>query len=117
MEAAKLTSERRTDINNPNLIALLILPQQWHRIRNHDLAQCIACIQLLDCIPAQYPMRHHTDDLSGAVLGEHFGCCAQGAAGIGHVVYQDGCLAAYFASECHAGDLTGSGALFAGIGD
>lgn len=93
----KLTSKRRTNINQRNLITHRILSQQRHRVRDNDSTQRRARIQLLNRISTQYPMRHNADDLCGAVFGEHFGCCAERAAGVGHVVDEDGGLAADFA--------------------
>ena len=62
-------------------------------------------------------MRDDGDDLARAVL--HDGVCGfdERAAGVGHVVDEDGGFAADVADEDHAGDFVGPGSLFVDEGE
>lgn len=107
------TSQRGTNIHNKNLLALLILALQGYRIRHDDPTQRRARVQLLDRVAAEYAVRDYGDDFGGAARGELLGGRAERAAGVGHVVDEDGRFAGYFAGEGHAGDFAGLFALFA----
>ena len=61
-------------------------------------------------------MRDDGDDLAGVGFTDLFCCFAERAAGVGHVVDEDGGLVFHFAGQGHAGDDAGLGALFAGLG-
>ena len=62
-------------------------------------------------------MRDDGHDLAGAVVHDGFGGLDQRAAGVGHVVDEDGNAVAHVADEDHAGDFVGAGALFVDEGE
>ena len=95
--STQLTSQCRTNINNPDLLAHSFLPEQGHRVRDHNRTQCVTRIQLLDRVAAEDPVRDDADYLRGAVGGEYGGGRAERAAGVGHVVDKDAGFAAHFA--------------------
>lgn len=103
--------KRRTNIHNPQFITPLPLITQGHRIRHHDRTKT-TIIQGLYSIPAQNAMGDDGDDFAGAVRHYGFGGFYQSAAGIGHVVDEDGGFGGYVADERHAGDFVGARAFF-----
>ena len=63
-------------------------------------------------------MRDDGDDFLGvALVDERVGGFDEGAAGVGHVVDEDGGFGGDVADENHTGDFVGAGALFVDEGE
>jgi len=62
-------------------------------------------------------MGNNSDDFTGFMRHDCFGCFDEGAAGIGHVVNEDGDFVFDIADEDHAGDFVGTGTLFVDEGE
>ena len=110
--------QRAADINRlqPAPQQLLLAPVR-HRVRHHHPRQQTR-IHRLDGVARQNPVRHDGDDLLGAALVDQgLGGFGQGAAGVGHVVDEDGGLGGDGADEDHAGDFVGAGAFFVDEGE
>ena len=87
-----------------------------HRIRHHQPIQ-LTPIQCINRISTENRVRDHGNSGFGAVLYDHVGGFAEGAARVGHVVDDDGDAVAHVADENHAGDFVGAGALFMDEGE
>lgn len=103
--------QRRRNIHNPKPITHLDLSLQWHRIRNHHSTQ-LALIKIFNRIPAQNAMCDDSYNFPSFVGHDGLGGFDQSAAGIGHVVDENGDLVLDVADENHAGDFVGACALF-----
>jgi hypothetical protein len=108
--------QRRTNIHNPQPITHLYLPLQWHSIRNHHSTQ-LALIKILNRIPAQNPMCNDSYDLPSFVSHDGLGGFDECAAGISHVVDEDGDLVLDVADKYHAADFVRARALFVDEGE
>ena len=62
-------------------------------------------------------MRDDGDDFARAVRHDCFSGFHKRAAGVGHVVHQDGDLILHVANQDHAGDFVRAGALFVDEGE
>ena len=62
-------------------------------------------------------MRDDSNDLASFVCHDGFRGFDERAAGVGHVVYEDGDFVLYVADEDHAGDFVGARALFVDEGE
>jgi hypothetical protein len=103
--------QRRTNIHNLQLLTRLHLALHRHRIRHHNSAQ-LALIQCLDSVSGQNAVCDDGYDFARAVVHHCFGSFDKRAAGVSHVVDEDGDFVFDVADEDHAGDFVGAGALF-----
>lgn len=98
------------NVNNSQLLALLLLFAQRHRVGDDDPRED-AVVENVDGVTAENAVGDNGHDLGGAILREHLGGLGQGAAGIGHVVDQDGDLVSDVSHQHHAANDVGTRAL------
>lgn len=109
--------QRRRNINRPQLATSPhLLLRTRHRIRHHHQPQPTP-VQRLDRVPAQDTVRDDGDDFGGAVGHDGVGGFDEGAAGVGHVVDEDGDFVGDVADEDHARDFVGASAFFVDEGE
>lgn len=89
MRPANRLRQRRTNVDNLQLLAPLHLILHRHRVRDNHSAQ-LRLVDRLDGAAAEDAVRDEGDDFSGAVGHDGLGGFGQGAAGVGHVVDEDG---------------------------
>lgn len=116
MRSPQTLRQRGTNVNRLQTRTPLLLLRMRHRIRHHHPCQLTA-VQRLDRVPAQDAVRDDGDDFLGAVRHDGLGGFDEGAAGVRHVVDEDGDLAADVADESHFRDFVGAGALFVDEGE
>lgn len=85
------------------------------RIRNHHTTQ-ITRVDHLDCLPRKNPMHHDCINLFRTIGFECFSGFGERAAGVGHVVYEDGDFALDVAHKCHFRDFVGAETFFVNKG-
>lgn len=116
MRTSTSLRQRRTDINRLDLIAGLFLILMRDGIRRDESAES-AAVEVLDGFPRENAVDDDGVDLAGAVLHDGVGGFDEGAAGVGHVVDDDGDLVLDVADEDHAGDFVGTSAFFVDEGE
>ena len=116
MRPATRLRQRGTNVNRfqPSALGLLLLMR--HRVRDHDPTQATP-VQGFQRIAAENTVRDDGDDLVRAVLHDGVGGLDERAAGVGHVVNEDGGFATDVADEDHAGDFVGARPLFVDEGE
>lgn len=104
------TTHSRRDIKRDNPVAQLLLLLVRYGV-GHDQVLELAVVDLLDGVAAEDAVGDDGDGGFGAVLDNHVGGLAQRAAGVGHVVDDDGGAVFHVADQHHAADLVGARAL------
>lgn len=100
----------RADVDNTKLGAPLHLVAEWHSVGDHQGGED-ASVQGLNGIARQNTVGNKGQHRLGAVLLEHRGSLDQSAAGISHVVNENGNLVLNVADKDHATDNVWPGAL------
>lgn len=101
-------SEGGADVDSLNTVALLLLLGVGDGVGNHQAVEA-AAVQVLDRLAGQDTVDDDGVDFLGAVLHDRVGGLDERAAGVGHVVDDDGNLVLDVADEDHARDLVGAG--------
>ena len=108
--------KRGANINSLKPLPTLLLLLMRYRIRHYQLAQR-ALLERLNRIPRQDAVRDNGNHFLSVMSHERVDSFHQRAAGIGHIVYEDGSLAFDVADEDHAADFVGARALFVDQGE
>ena len=104
MCAAAGLAQCRADVDGLDLITLLLLLGMGNGV-GHDQSAQAAAVEVINCLAGQDAVHHNGIDLLGTVLHDGVGSLDEGAAGIGHIIDDNGNLVLDVANEDHAGDL------------
>jgi hypothetical protein len=99
-----------TDIHRLNLTAPLLLALMGHRVRHHNPAQ-LALVQNLNRIARQNAMCNERDNFPSTIRHHSLSGLCERAAGVCHIVDQNGDLVLDIADQNHAGDFVWSRTL------
>lgn len=102
--------EGRGDINDFQLLALLLLLAQGDGVCDDDPRED-AVVEDVDGVAAEDAVGDNGHDLGGSIFREDLRGLGEGAAGVGHVVHQNGDLVPDVSDQHHAADDVGAGAL------
>jgi len=109
-------SEGGADIDGLDAVALLLLVGMGDSVGDDQTAET-AAVQVFDGLAGQDAVHDDGVDFLGAVLHNGVGGLDERAAGIGHVVNDDGNLVLDVADQDHAGDLVGTGTFLVNQGE
>jgi hypothetical protein len=111
MSSPTSLGKRRRNIDRFQLGTEPLLLSMRHRIGHDNLAQ-FTVVDDLNGLAREDTMRNNRNDFFGVVLFECLGGFGKRAAGIGHVVNENGNLVGYVTDKNHAGDFVRTGSLF-----
>ena len=106
----------RADVDSLDAVAEGLLVLVGHSVCDDQLCE-LGLVQLLDGVAGEDAVGDDGDGTTSAVLDDNVGGFAEGAASVGHVVDDDGDLAAHVTHQDHAGDLVRAGTLFVDQGE
>lgn len=116
MSSADGFGEGGGDVDDAQLAAAVDLVAEGDGVGDDDLAEA-AVVEDGDGVAAEDAVGDDGDDLAGAVVLDRLGGLGEGAAGVGHVVDEDGDLVDDVADEHHAADDVGARALLVDQGE
>jgi hypothetical protein len=100
----------RRDINSLNTVAQSLLLLVGNCVGDDELGQ-LGLVELFNSVAGENAVGDDGDSAAGSVFDDDFGSLAESTASIGHVVDDDGDLAANITNQNHARDLVGTSAL------
>ena len=100
----------RRDVDGLNTVAQGLLLLVGNSVGNNELGQ-LRLVELFNGIAGEDAVGDNGDSAAGSVFDDDLGGLAESTASIGHVVDDDGDLAANITDQNHAGDLVGTSAL------
>lgn len=109
-------THRGANVDGLDTAALSLLPLVGDSVGDNELLE-LRVVEGLDGVAAEDAVGDNGDGGFGAVGHDDVGGLAQGAACVGHVVYNDGNLVRDIAYEDHAGDFVRAGALLVDEGE
>lgn len=118
MSASRLETKThsRTNVDGLDAVAEGLLFLVGDGVGDDQLGE-LGLVQLLDGVAREDAVGDDGNGAAGSVVDDDLGGLAQGAAGVGHIVNNDGDLAAHVADQNHARDLVGAGALLVDQGE
>ena len=140
MCTAACLGQCRADINGLDLVASLLLVAQWDSVADNDAGTPLAkscsrgrlnpfkarwmyiplqaaAVQVLNCLSGKNTVHNDGVDFEGAVLHHGLGGLGESAAGVGHVVDDDGNLVLDITDKDHARDFVGTGTFLVNEGE
>jgi hypothetical protein len=100
----------RRDIDSLNAVTQGLLLLVGNSVGDDELGQ-LGLVELFYSIAGEDAVGDDGDSAAGSVFNNDLGGLAESAASVGHVVDDDGDLAANITDQDHAGDLVGTGAF------
>jgi len=104
MRSSNRLCQGRPNIDRLNLVTNALLILMWHCIRNDNSTQT-ALPNNIDRLSREYPMHHNRIYFDCTIRLECFSGLGERAAGIGHVVHEDGDFAVDIAHQGHFRDF------------